>query len=233
MKSLEQASEKIGIDLDGPHEFKGIKIEKGNANAMDCFPNERFDTVLCNATLEHDKYFWKTLAEIKRVAKPGALVVIGVPGYARFRAEKFSALLSRTPILRRLHLIPILICSSPAPSRSRFTIGPATTIGSAHKLFARYFSKACKTSKYAQSWRRRELSALVSSRQIRKPSGGHTRVTGSYLSGGGGQSTLAVKYDRFVDTFSPPFILVFGQMICPLAARPPLPCSFGNAHIAT
>jgi SAM-dependent methyltransferase len=108
MKSLEQASEKIGIDLDGPHEYKGIKIVKGNANAMDCFPDKRFDTVICNATLEHDKYFWKTLAEIKRVAKPGALVVIGVPGFAKFRAEKFSAILSRTPILRRLHSHPYL-----------------------------------------------------------------------------------------------------------------------------
>jgi SAM-dependent methyltransferase len=108
MKSLEQASEKIGIDLDGPHEYKGIKILKGNANAMDCFPNERFDTVVCNATLEHDKYFWKTLAEIKRVAKPGALVVIGVPGYAKFGVEKFSALLARSPILRRLQSHPYL-----------------------------------------------------------------------------------------------------------------------------
>jgi hypothetical protein len=54
MKSLHQASEKIGIDLTGPHETKGYKILKGNSNSMDCFQDNRFDAVLCNAVLEHD-----------------------------------------------------------------------------------------------------------------------------------------------------------------------------------
>ena len=39
------------------------------------------DMVLCNATLEHDRYFWRSLAEMKRVLRPGGLLVIGVPGY--------------------------------------------------------------------------------------------------------------------------------------------------------
>jgi ubiquinone/menaquinone biosynthesis C-methylase UbiE len=69
---------------------------------MDCFPDNRFDVVLCNAVLEHDKYFWKTLSEIKRVTKPGGLIVIGVPGYAKLRAEKVKGLWSRMPLIRRL-----------------------------------------------------------------------------------------------------------------------------------
>ncbi len=81
MKSLGTATEKVGINLDGPHKFKDFKIHKGNANSMNCFEDERFDIVLCNATLEHDKYFWRTIAEIKRVTKPGGLIVIGTPGY--------------------------------------------------------------------------------------------------------------------------------------------------------
>jgi SAM-dependent methyltransferase len=102
MKALSGAAEKVGIDLDGPHEYKDFKIVKGNGNSMDCFPNDRFDTVVCNATLEHDKYFWKTLAEIKRVARPGALIVIGVPGFDKLRAEKIKAILRRTPIVSLL-----------------------------------------------------------------------------------------------------------------------------------
>jgi ubiquinone/menaquinone biosynthesis C-methylase UbiE len=102
MKSLHQASEKIGIDLTGPHETKGYKILKGNSNSMDCFQDNRFDAVLCNAVLEHDKYFWKTLSEIKRVAKPGGLIVIGVPGYSKARAEKIKGLWGRMPLVRRL-----------------------------------------------------------------------------------------------------------------------------------
>jgi ubiquinone/menaquinone biosynthesis C-methylase UbiE len=84
MKSLAKATEKIGLNLDGPHDFQDFKIVKGNSNAMDMFADNRFDTVLCNATIEHDKYFWKTIAEIRRVTKPGGLIVLGAPGYTTF-----------------------------------------------------------------------------------------------------------------------------------------------------
>jgi ubiquinone/menaquinone biosynthesis C-methylase UbiE len=102
MKALQQASERIGIDFTGPHEQKGYKILKGNSNSMDCFQDNQFDAVLCNAVLEHDKYFWKTLSEIKRVAKPGGLIVICVPGYTKVRAEKIKGLWGRMPLVRRL-----------------------------------------------------------------------------------------------------------------------------------
>jgi len=84
MKSLTNAREKIGINLDGPYSYKDIEIVKGNANSMECFETNRFDVVLCNAMLEHDRYFWKTIEEIKRVAKSGGFVVIGVPGFTVF-----------------------------------------------------------------------------------------------------------------------------------------------------
>ncbi len=103
MKSLESATEKVGINLNGPHEFEDFRIHKGNANCMDCFEDERFEVVLCNAMLEHDKYFWKTVAEIKRVTKPGGLIVIGVPGYKYFKAEKkVSKFLRKVPLIKSL-----------------------------------------------------------------------------------------------------------------------------------
>jgi SAM-dependent methyltransferase len=82
MKSIQAAREKIGLNLDGPYAYRDFTILKGNANKMDCFADGYFDTVLCNAVLEHDRFFWKTLSEIRRVTKPGGLVVIGTPGYA-------------------------------------------------------------------------------------------------------------------------------------------------------
>lgn len=91
MNSLCRATEKIGVNLVGPCEFQGFRIIQGNANNMSFFPDGRFDAVLCNATLEHDKYFWKTLAEIKRVAKSGGLIVIGTPGYGRQRAHALTS----------------------------------------------------------------------------------------------------------------------------------------------
>ena len=81
MQSLSGAREKIGINLDGPYDYEGISILKGNGNSMKCFESNKFDAVICNATLEHDKYFWKTLDEIRRVSKSGAIIAIGIPGY--------------------------------------------------------------------------------------------------------------------------------------------------------
>lgn len=101
MACLAGAAEKIGINLHGPFRYRDFDILKINSNAMDCFPDQRFDTVLCNSTLEHDPFFWKTLAEIRRVAKPGALVVIGVPGYGEVPAmwSRLLRMPGRLPVL--------------------------------------------------------------------------------------------------------------------------------------
>jgi ubiquinone/menaquinone biosynthesis C-methylase UbiE len=51
-----------------------------NSNAMD-FPDESFDCVMSCSVIEHDRYFWRSLAEIRRVLKRGGLFVVGVPIY--------------------------------------------------------------------------------------------------------------------------------------------------------
>ncbi len=102
LASLQHATQKIGINLDGPYEYKDFKILKGNSNCMECFDDTSFNMVLCNALLEHDKYFWKTIAEIKRVTKPGGLIVIGTPGYTYLKAEKLKSILKKIPGVRKL-----------------------------------------------------------------------------------------------------------------------------------
>lgn len=102
MQSLAGASEKTGINLDGPHQFRDFTIHKGNANAMTEFADGRFDVVLCNAMLEHDPRFWLTVAEIHRVTKPGGLIVIGIPGFRRYALDRVKNVLRRTPVLRAL-----------------------------------------------------------------------------------------------------------------------------------
>jgi SAM-dependent methyltransferase len=88
LPALSGAAEKTGINKAGPSRHKDFSILEADANAMTCFPDRRFDVVLCNAVLEHDPFFWKTLAEIRRVTKPGGLVAIGTPGYAQLPLEK-------------------------------------------------------------------------------------------------------------------------------------------------
>lgn len=96
LPALAGAREKIGINLAGASRFRDFIIHEADANQMTCFPDQRFDVVLCNAVLEHDRFFWKTLAEIRRVVRTGGLVVIGTPGYAQLPYEKkLRRLLSR------------------------------------------------------------------------------------------------------------------------------------------
>jgi len=60
----------------------GITAVKGNANDMRAlFRSNWFDLVLCCSTLEHDKRFWRSVPEMRRVLRPGGLLIISVPGY--------------------------------------------------------------------------------------------------------------------------------------------------------
>lgn len=60
-----------------------VQAVTGNANDMRAFDKESFDLVVCCSTLEHDKRFWLSVAEMKRVLRPSGLLVIGVPGYVK------------------------------------------------------------------------------------------------------------------------------------------------------
>jgi SAM-dependent methyltransferase len=87
LPSLAGAAEKIGINKTGGSRFRDFTILEVDANDMACFPDQRFDVVLCNAVLEHDRFFWKTLAEVRRVVRVGGLVIIGTPGYRQLPFE--------------------------------------------------------------------------------------------------------------------------------------------------
>lgn len=108
------AASRVGINLDGPHRHRDFEILQVNAHAMDCFADGTFDTVLCNATLEHDPRFWLTLGEIRRVTRPGGLIVIGVPGYAELPSDVRLRRLRRIPGVSRWIRVPpqALACST-------------------------------------------------------------------------------------------------------------------------
>lgn len=90
---LSGAVSRVGVNQEPACRHGDFEILQADANDLARFPDATFDTVLCNSTLEHDPFFWRALAEMRRVARPGALLVIGVPGYTRRTA---------TPRLRRL-----------------------------------------------------------------------------------------------------------------------------------
>jgi len=113
MESLKNARLKVGINIDGPYTYKDFEIFEMNANDMSYFNNEMFDTVVSNAVLEHDRFFWKTISEMKRVIRPGGLIVIAVPGYRKLQIEKIFSRLERVSVFRRFLLNPLgLVFSS-------------------------------------------------------------------------------------------------------------------------
>ena len=103
LPALDGARSRIGVNLAGPHRYRDFEILQGDANSMGSLPgcgDESFDTVLCNAVLEHDRCFWKSLAEMRRVTRPGGVIGIGVPGYASLPLERKATWLAR--VLGRL-----------------------------------------------------------------------------------------------------------------------------------
>jgi SAM-dependent methyltransferase len=79
---LSGAASRVCLNLTAQRPDPEIESITGNANSMP-LKNERFDLVMSNATLEHDKHFWLSLGEMRRVLKPGGLLIIGVPGYIK------------------------------------------------------------------------------------------------------------------------------------------------------
>lgn len=61
----------------------GIQHVVGSGNDMHMFEDASFDLVMCNAMLEHDRQFWLSVSEMRRVLAPGGLLVIGVPGFVK------------------------------------------------------------------------------------------------------------------------------------------------------
>jgi ubiquinone/menaquinone biosynthesis C-methylase UbiE len=82
LKALAEA-ERFCLNIAESQSKNGIVAVTGNANQMDMFDDGEFDLVVTNAVLEHDKHFWLTLEAMRRVLRPGGLLIIGVPGFTR------------------------------------------------------------------------------------------------------------------------------------------------------
>jgi SAM-dependent methyltransferase len=74
----------IGVNLVYPLDAKErapYELLESNANDLSVIDDASVDAVVSNAMLEHDEAFWLSLAEVRRVLRPGGLFYVGVPGY--------------------------------------------------------------------------------------------------------------------------------------------------------
>lgn len=85
---LKKASSRVGINIIKIENNDSFKFVEMSAHDMHSFPDGSFQLVLCNSVFEHDRFFWKSLAEIKRVLASGGWLVVGVPGYQGMGIEK-------------------------------------------------------------------------------------------------------------------------------------------------
>jgi SAM-dependent methyltransferase len=99
LPALAEARSRIGVNIAGDANFMDWRIVAASANDLRCFADASFDTVLSNSVFEHDPYFWRSLREIRRVARPGALIVIGVPGFTSEPTARLLYRLARLPVV--------------------------------------------------------------------------------------------------------------------------------------
>jgi len=81
----ERNNECFGIDMRADEPDSDVDLPytliNCNSNNMDQFDDVSFDFVMTSSTLEHDRYFWKTLSEVRRVLTGNGLFLVMVPGY--------------------------------------------------------------------------------------------------------------------------------------------------------
>jgi len=81
--------ERVAINLNAHEQAEGIAFRRANANDLSgVFADGAFRSVFSNAVLEHDKAFWRSLAEMKRVLAPGGLMFVGAPGFIPSRQTR-------------------------------------------------------------------------------------------------------------------------------------------------
>ena len=120
LKGFENASHKIGINMDEQISLTDRSIVLGNSNDMHMFETGYFAAVVCNSTLEHDPYFWRTISEIYRVTASGGIIAIGVPGYAEMGVNTFAG--GKSSIKRLLRYL-LKFTGSPILSAGSVTLG--------------------------------------------------------------------------------------------------------------
>jgi hypothetical protein len=82
LPALRSASLRVGVNLSVARPYPNFRFVHVAADGLATFADASFDAILCNSVLEHDAHFWRTLDGALRVAWPGTLIAIGVPGYA-------------------------------------------------------------------------------------------------------------------------------------------------------
>lgn len=157
-------NEVTGVDVD-EHALadaakRGLRTVWGDVEEALPFEDETFDAVVAGEILEHVRFPDEVVGEIRRVLRPGGVVVGSVPNAFRLK-NRLTFLLGRPPENNPMHLRMY----SPASIRAELApIGPAELAfvgGRLARLSARLFGNALV---FVARDQRRESSASAVSR---------------------------------------------------------------------
>jgi SAM-dependent methyltransferase len=111
-----------GIDLEPGCSPSALpyRLREMDSNDLSEFPDASFRAVISNAVLEHDRSFWLTLSEVRRVLAPGGYFFVGTPGYPaqRSRLQRFAL---RPQAGGRLSRVPQAVTLSRRFKQSHFS----------------------------------------------------------------------------------------------------------------
>lgn len=72
------ATEYIGIDQ---QDGKGVDLVLHSSDCLSKFGKESFDTIISCEALEHDKFFWHTIEDMKSMLKSNGFLIITTPTF--------------------------------------------------------------------------------------------------------------------------------------------------------
>lgn len=89
-----------GIDLDADPEpvralleTRGLRSELAQGSVLGLpYPDAHFDLVFCFSVIEHLREYEKALSEMRRVLRPGALMLLGMPSVNKLMEAGFFAI---------------------------------------------------------------------------------------------------------------------------------------------
>jgi hypothetical protein len=90
-----KSDERRAVGSHASTEVDGLVYSHGNPNDMrELYKDGQFSTVFWGGALARDKFFWRTLSEIKRVLAPQGVFLVSAPAFtkvARFGLQVISA----------------------------------------------------------------------------------------------------------------------------------------------
>lgn len=101
--------ERVAINLNSFAREDGITFHRADSNDLrGTFADGSFRSIFSNAVLEHDRAFWRSLEEMKRVLASGGLMFVGAPGFIPLAqtSAKVEGVKGNVTITHNIHAQP-------------------------------------------------------------------------------------------------------------------------------